>query len=560
MLQDVPMIDDFFPDTLQAQHVTYHATDDNCPRTIVHALTGPDADKWRAALDREMGQHKKNSTFGPALDPKDLPPGTKPVPVDAVLKIKRDGTYKVRVIIKGFKMTEGVDYNETFSPVPCANTVRFFMAHSAKHDWEIMHGDVNTAFLASDMDTYVVVAVPNYLKSGATGRETGYTLHVLQKGVPGIPQGPKLWNKKSHKIYHAQQLIRSHSDYCLYFCHKRNLFLVVWVDDLFLFFPTTAMNAAKELWAALQSDLDLGEWEDVSDCLGCVVQRDRPNRVLTMTQEPSAHKLLQINGLVDANPKETPMVANCKLTKKDCPSAEQAAVMIDEQRWYRSTVASLIHFSTWTRPDLAYAVSKECRFMHNPGRVHIVALKRTLRFLCATADYGLRYDFGPASRSAKCGLYGFYDAAHADCPDTMRSTLAHVFFYFNCAISWHTKLHSVVTTSTNHSEFCAAAKAAREAKWWDKFMTEIGLSRFVRPIDLFSDSKGAIAMTYNPVNRSASKHIDLADHYAREQQELGVITVSYVNTRDMIADLLTKPLGHADFARHAAKLVASAPL
>ena len=80
----------------------------------------------------------------------------------------------------------------------------------------------------------------------------------------------------------------------------------------------------------------------------------------------------------------------------------------------------------------------------------------------------------------------------------------------------------------------------------------IGFGRFVGPIDLFSDSKGAIAMTYNPVQRAASKHVDLADHYVREQRERGTITVSYVGTKDMLADILTKALPHNDFARHAA--------
>ncbi len=111
------------------------------------------------------------------------------------------------------------------------------------------------------------------------------------------------------------------------------------------------------------------------------------------------------------------------------------------------------------------------------------------------------------------------------------------------------------STSTNHSEYCAAAKAAKEAKWWQKLLTEIDFGRFVRPIDLFSDSKGCISMSYNPVARTASKHIDLADHYAREQQEAGTITITYVSTKDMIADALTKPLAQVDFTKHVKKLV-----
>ena len=57
-------------------------------------------------------------------------------------------------------------------------------------------------------------------------------------------------------------------------------------------------------------------------------------------------------------------------------------------------------------------------------------------------------------------------------------------------------------------------------------------------------------MTYNPVNRSASKHVDLADHYAREQVERGTITVSHVGTKQMIADALTKALPAPLFEQH----------
>jgi hypothetical protein len=91
----------------------------DCPSNIPDALAGPDGGEWRTALNREHTQHEKNGTFSAAIDPKDLPPGRKAVPFDCVLNIKRDGARKVRGIIKGYRMTQGLDYNETFAPVPC---------------------------------------------------------------------------------------------------------------------------------------------------------------------------------------------------------------------------------------------------------------------------------------------------------------------------------------------------------------------------------------------------------------------------------------------------------
>ena len=210
--------------------VVHSGTD--CPKNIPTALAGLDAALWRTALTSEWRQHEKNGTFGSPIDPKDLPPGVRPIPFDCVLKMKRDFTLKVRGIMKGFHMTEGVDYNETFAPVPCVSILRIFLAFAAKFDWEIKQGDVRTAFLCSDMDTVVHAAVPNWFRADANGTETGYTIRRLLKGVPGIPQGPRLFHKKSHGIYTGLGLQQCKSEFYLYFCTKRQLFLIVWLYQL----------------------------------------------------------------------------------------------------------------------------------------------------------------------------------------------------------------------------------------------------------------------------------------------------------------------------------------
>ena len=340
------------------------------------------------------------------------------------------------------------------------------------------------------------------------------------------------------------------------------LYLLVWVDDFFLFFPPESKAHAATLWLDLRKSMDFDDAGPVGDCLGCNVSRDFDNNTVYLSQASAIKKFLKKINFLGVAAKPTPMVTGLKLSKKDCPDARTAAVMTDVQRWYRSVVASLIYFANWTRPDIAYAVSKLCRYMHNPGDPHIIALKRLLRYLAGTADYGLKYSFADGWRKnahEKCvtAVHGFFDAAHADCIDTLRSTMAYVFFFGPCPISWSTKLHTVVTTATNHSEYCASAKAAREARWFHNLCHELSfLVRYVKPIEVYSDSQGSIAMAYNPTNRNATKHIALADHFTREQQEEGIINVSYVRTTDMIADALTKPLGNNDFARHLQYLLA----
>ena len=284
-------------------------------------------------------------------------------------------------------MQQGDTYNETFAPVPNISTMRLLFALGAKNNWEIKQGDVATAFLCASMDTEVYVSIPKWFSNNpAEHRAKGFTIHRLLKAVPGIPQGPRLWNNKSHAAYTKQGLTRCKSDHSLYVCNTRHLYLIIWVDDLFFFFPTKALIHAKALWKSLQKDLPLDDWEDVEDCLGVKVTRDRPALKLTLSQQAPLEKLLLKAGMTTCSPEHTPLSTQVRLSKEDCPKPSEALTMADEQRAYRSILASLIYFYNWTRPSIGYTISKLCRFMHNPGQIHFTCLKRLLRYLSTTRE------------------------------------------------------------------------------------------------------------------------------------------------------------------------------
>ena len=527
-------------------------TDDRAPRSYRDAIASDDSALWVKAVLSELASHAKNGTFGKPITKEQLrQKGFRSVPLGDVFKIKRCGRFKYRLVVRGFLLRAGIEFNETFAPVAYITTLRLLLALATKFDWEIKQGDVGTAFLCSDMDTEVYVTMPAavlaHSEAAAAAAAKGMTVYRLLKGVPGIPQGSRLFNMKSHAAITAAGFTRSQVDHALYVA-PNHLYLVVWVDDLFFFFPTDQAATAARMWAKLQGDLDLGEWLDVDDCLGCNIRRHRASRTMTLTQTASIKELIAKAGLSNANAVDTPCATGFVFTKADCPQTEEDKLArTAEQKWFRSALMSCMYYSSWSKPDITFTISKLAKFMHNPGDKHKAALKRLIRYVGATSSRGLTYSF--AGPPAKAGIYGYYDAAFADDVDTRRSTMGYVFFYEGCAISWHSKLHTYVTTSSNHSEYCAGAKAAREAKMLKMMMTELGFGSDVSPIDLFSDSQGATAMSYNPVNRNSSKHIDLADHYVREQVERGAITISYVSTKDMVADALTKSLPRDQFKK-----------
>jgi hypothetical protein len=291
--------------------------------------------------------------------------------------------------------------------------------------------------------------------------------------------------------------------------------------------------------------------------LGTVILRQGPHKLL-IHQKPFLAKLLDKAGF-SAGPDrgvQIPINPSFIFTSKDCAIAP-AEKQGEDSKWYRSILMSVSYLANWTRPDVAYAVSKLARFMQAPGQKHIKELKRVLRYLRCNQDLGLDMDFNRPP--AKQGLYGYFDASFADCVDTRRSTVAYIFFYSGATLSWRTKLYSFVTTSSNHSELVASALAAREAK----FLLLLVNALFFTPetpgpvqllgtgnqigADLFTDSMGVVAMSRSSALSSATRHIEVADFYVRELVRRGMVTVSHVPTGEMLADALTKALSAPKF-------------
>ena len=95
----------------------------------------------------------------------DLPPGSKPLGYKWIFKKKMnaDGSidkYKARLVIKGYKQKEGLDYFDTYSPITRISSIRMLIAIAAIHDLEIHQMDVKTTFLNGDLDEEVYMEQP----------------------------------------------------------------------------------------------------------------------------------------------------------------------------------------------------------------------------------------------------------------------------------------------------------------------------------------------------------------------------------------------------------------
>jgi hypothetical protein len=73
-------------------------------------------------------------------------------------------------------------------------------------------------------------------------------------------------------------------------------------------------------------------------------------------------------------------------------------------------------------------------------------------------------------------------------------------------------------------------------------------------VELRVDSKFTLALAKNPVFHERSKHIRVRYHFIRGCLEEGNFKVCYINTKDQLADLLTKPLGRIKFLEFCSRI------
>ena len=145
-------------------------------------------------------------------------------------------------------------------------------------------------------------------------------------------------------------------------------------------------------------------------------------------------------------------------------------------------------------------------------------------------------------------LIGYFDSSYADDISDRHSTCGYIFYFMGCPVSWRSKKQDILALSSTEAEYIAATEAAKEAQWISAFLRETGFP--ISHTILLGDNKGANSLTLNPMYHSRTKHIDVRYRYITELTEAGVIRIAYCRSKDMIADIFTKPLPHHIFHNH----------
>nr|GFC62692.1 retrovirus-related Pol polyprotein from transposon TNT 1-94 [Tanacetum cinerariifolium] len=96
---------------------------------------------------------------------------------------------KSRLVMRGYRQEEGIDFEESFAPVPRMEAIRIFLAYVAHKSFTVFQIDVKTAFFHGSLKEDVYVCQPEGFIN------TDHPSHVfkLKKALYGLKQAPRTW-------------------------------------------------------------------------------------------------------------------------------------------------------------------------------------------------------------------------------------------------------------------------------------------------------------------------------------------------------------------------------
>src|SRR5205807_10495289 len=133
-----------------------------------------------------------------------------------VFKRKADGRFRVCLVAKGFMQIQGIDYDETFSPVARFESLRLLLALAALEDWEIHQMDVKSAFFHGLLDKEIYMEQPK----GFIAPDQESKVCLLKKAIYGLKQASRAWNQQFHGVLSDLGFTRTHSDAGVYIYHR----------------------------------------------------------------------------------------------------------------------------------------------------------------------------------------------------------------------------------------------------------------------------------------------------------------------------------------------------
>ncbi|KAJ1587882.1 hypothetical protein NDA12_001566 [Ustilago hordei] len=349
----------------------------NLDPTLGEAMNGEDAQLWKEAIRKELEGLEAMGTWEVVHQP----PGVPLVDSKVVLRLKLDADgvpvkHKARLVARGFTQREGIDYQETFSPVAPLGAIRAILALAVQNNWEVHALDITMAYLNSTLKEAIYMKPPE-----GSGVAPGKVYKVV-KGLYGLKQSGREWNQEFDRSLRRMGFFQVECAPCIYTKGQGEdmAIVVIYVDDTLVIAPRleTVLEVKKQISQRWKME-DSGE---VSHFLGIKISRDRAMRTMTIGQSGYIDQVLAKHLDKRTKPTMVPM--------QSIPEGTLVASAA-QQKEYPVIVGKLLWVANSTRPDLSLTVGVLARHMREPSQEHYQAAQRVLRYLESTRQVGLVY-------------------------------------------------------------------------------------------------------------------------------------------------------------------------
>ncbi|GAA5970924.1 hypothetical protein JCM8115_005499 [Rhodotorula mucilaginosa] len=476
-----------------------------------------------ASASTTSSRPSKTSTTSSTPSTAAVPPDAKILGARFVYRRKKDQNgqvtgHKVRLVAQGFTQRPYVDFRETFAPVVKFTSIRVLLALAARHRLHVHQADIDMAYLHGALEEELYMRVPE----GIDDSEYAGKVLKLDHALYGLKQAGRVWNHRIHATLEGLGYQRTKSDACIYVRSEggHTHYIALYVDDLLFVSPD--LDEIQRIKDGLKRQYGIKDLGEAKFILGIQVHR-RSNGGIFLSQRAYLEDVLLRLGYADGRTAPTPMQPNLQLAV--APEDHQPTPAFRSR--YLQAVGSLIHAA---RPDNS----------------HWAAVIRVLAYIKGTLDFGL--EFQPDD-SPLAGFEAYSDSDWGACPSTSRSTMGYTFVLASGAVSWSSKLQPRVTASSTEAEYLGLSHASKEAIHLSQLLSELAQGSG-RPIELFGDNQGANALSRDPQFHNRTRHLRLTEHFVREQVQQGDITVTYIPTARMVADVMTKSLPLPGFIQH----------